>query len=118
MNFKNILKKKIQVLWRGKRIIKRQTIIDCHSVDEIVSLVKLVSSHGGTDELVERLERLFITFPPDDSTLQRVSIFQQQTQGLGNELEFCCTMLHVVLLNHVVNHQMRTMPTRCITDTF
>ena len=90
--------------------VPKHTLMDIGSVEDVVELVRRVSGIAGTDELAERLERLFIAFPPDDGVLQRASTFQQQCEKKGNDEEFCTALVHVVLMRYVVEYPMRPVP--------
>jgi len=95
---------------KRKKIVSRYTLMDVGSVEDVVVLVRRVSGAAGTDELAERLERLFIAFPPDDGVLQRASMFQQECEKKGNDEEFCTALVHVVLMRYVVEYPMRPIP--------
>ena len=76
-------------------------IIDPWSVSEARRLVRLLTASDprmDADTLSSRLERLFKTFPPTESTLRRLSMMQQVVSGTGGEDEFCVVMVFAIAM--------------------
>lgn len=88
------------------------TLVDLCAARDAVELVEKLDRGRGCDELAERIESLFRIFSPDERTLQRASLFQQEYVGTGGPCEFCTTIVYAVLLSCVTELAPRIKPNR------
>lgn len=69
---------------------------------DVVRLVRCVAhGHGSimdADALSNRMERLLQTFPPTETTMQRLSLMQQSTAGTAGEEEFCVVLVYTIAM--------------------
>ena len=80
------------------------TLIDCGTIEETTALVKCVSKEGqSSEELVDWLYKLFQTFPPDEQTLIRLSLFEQELRGHGGAEEFAIVTVYSVCMAAVTD---------------
>ena len=79
----------------------RHVIVDPWTISDTKHLVKLLTGSDkrmDVDTLSSRLERLFQTFPPTESTLQRLSMMQQAVAGTSGENEFCVILVFSIAM--------------------
>ena len=82
----------------GERRQCTTTLVDPRCEDDVVRLVRAVSSSSrSTDDLAERLERLFVRFPPTQTTLTCLNCIYDRFRGTGGEQEFCVVTVLAVL---------------------
>lgn len=76
-----------------------KTVVDVFDEYDAVRFVKLVASHSTNgDTLADRVFRLLERFPPSEQQMQQMSMSQQRMQGLGNEAEFCITIVFSIAM--------------------
>ena len=101
---------KLHSLPKSRRV-RTLTLLDAGHVNDVEQLVRCADAGGGTDELMERLTRLFERFPPDEITMRRLSLMQQEYEGIGNLLEFCVLCVYMAATEVVARiTQKNTVP--------
>lgn len=75
------------------------TLAEADDAETVVALVRRMDAGGGSEELTERIARLFAAFPPTQRQMQRLSVLQQQEQHNASEVAFCVATLYMVASN-------------------
>lgn len=91
--------------------VSQLTLMDAPDAASVVRLVRLADRGQGADDLVERLDRFFSRFPPDEKIMRRLSLMQQACQGCGDLHEFCVTCVYMVA-TEVLCHPLPMVPPR------
>lgn len=87
--------------WKNRFGIREnvKTVVDVFDEHDAVRFVKLVASNSTNgDTLADRVFRLLERFPPSEQQMQQMSMSQQRMQGLGNEAEFCITIVFSIAM--------------------
>ena len=79
------------------------TIIDAHSISDVKAFVRSQERGDGCGALVNRIDRIFRTFVPEETTMRRLSILQQMYSGNGNDDEFCVLTVYVIASDAVLH---------------
>jgi hypothetical protein len=84
------------------RVHSCTVLVDPTCAADAVRLVRVIAGRASRsmdmDTLSDRLERVFRTFRPTERTLRHLSLMQQQTEGMGNEEEFCVVLLFSIAM--------------------
>ena len=86
------------------------TLVDACDVDSVMRLVRVHERGDGADGLLQRLTRTFSTFRPTDRVMQRLSLFQQALQGMGNDEEYCVVTAHCAAIVALCQEQEHARP--------
>lgn len=84
--------------WRSPK----RTLVDAPDVKSVVDLVRRLDRGEGADALADSMERLLRAFPPDEATMQRLSVLQQRHEGEGGAREYSVMCMYAVA-NEVVS---------------
>lgn len=80
------------------------TLLDITCATDAVELVRRVGTGDATaDVLAERLEVIFLAFPPNEITMRRLSLLQQEYQGTGGTEEFAISTVFSVAMTALTN---------------
>ena len=93
-----------------KRTHVRGTVLDVVTADDAVALVRAIDRGGGTDDVADRLARLYETFPPDERLMRRLSILQQAHQGQNGIHDFSITLVYVVATEAIASQSVGGHP--------
>ena len=100
MYAKTTLKSAIRFLtFRSPKIL--HTCIDCHTAEESINLLELISSHySNTDDIMSILVSLYKRFVPYEKSLQHLSLLLQKLQGTGGKDEYAvCTVFSAMTIS-------------------
>lgn len=80
------------------------TLVDAPDSEATWTLVQRLckTPFDSTDDLMERLARLYERFPPTERTLRRLSLQQQAAQGRGDAHEYSITLAYATATEHVL----------------
>ena len=88
------------------------TLVDAHTPERVEELVRLLEREDGADALALRVEAVLLAFPPDDGTMQRLSLMQQRTEGSGDAREYSVTLVFSVAMTCVARTPRPRVPRR------
>lgn len=77
------------------------TLVDVCDIASVESLVRKLDSGNGTDDLLQRLTRIYERFPPSEKIMRRLSLMQQEYNGHGTLVEFCIICVYIVTMEVV-----------------
>lgn len=82
------------------------TVVDAHTVECVEKLVLLADAGKGTDDMLQRLERLLRVFLPNERIMRRLSLMQQSHEGSGNAQEFCILCVYMVAMEILMSERI------------
>ena len=91
----------VVLYWKNRFGIREnvKTVVDVFDEYDAVRFIKLIASNSTNgDTLADRVFRLLERFPPSEQQMQQMSMSQQRLQGLGNEAEFCITIVFSIAM--------------------
>lgn len=86
-------------VWRRTPVTVDGTLVDAPSPQRVLELVCMLERGDGADALADRMERLLATFLPTETTLRRLSLYQQSVEGVGGAQEYAITLTYVVAMS-------------------
>lgn len=92
------------IFWWLRRWVERDveknptgwsTLLDEGTRRSVHTLVMRLSDHDvSSDELMDRLVRLYTRFPPTELTMRRLSVLHQSVEGWGTPDEYCVATVY------------------------
>ena len=100
-----------RIVWRHRRFRRRKrvaTLLDPLCADDALQLVERVSTPRDAAEVLAcRLLRLYRRFPPDEQTIQAMSMEQQRLSGTGGKHEFAVCTVYAAILVSIEDSELR-----------
>tara|TARA_B100001989_G_scaffold253128_1_gene238249 strand:+ start:2191 stop:2580 length:390 start_codon:yes stop_codon:yes gene_type:complete len=84
------------------------TSVDAMRIKSVENLVHLISNeHDDADQLVERMEKILYSFPPDENIMRRLSHMQQKVEGKGNSEEYSVMCMYMISMHILMEGNYR-----------